>query len=429
MSEQSVNPETTAPETAAPEPAAAEPAVPEPVVSEAVVSKLAAAEPVVSEPVVSELAAAEPVVFEPVVSELAAAEPVVFEPVVFEPVVSEPAAPEPAAAEPAVPEPVVSEAVVSELAATEPVVSEPAVPEPAAAEPAVPEPVVSELAATEPVVSEPAASESAASEPAVSEAAADVPLSAPAAAVPAARSRRRVGVLVTAGVLAAAVVAGAAYTVVTVHSADRDPGAPVWSLPKDSKSVRAAAETGLQGMLLPYDKDRYGRGPDLAGFGSDVRLTGAQATALRKESIQDLPRTQRRELDRQIDKNPVKGMVMRSYANTAGGEGDEYTMDIQLAQMANRATVRTIANAERELFDALDIFRKGPEIAGYKDSTSCFLSPAESGEKLDTMLCYGYVGDVLVSATTTAAKPLDTRSAADMLHAQLERIKDPGAAV
>ncbi|MFK0151101.1 hypothetical protein ACIQVK_03335 [Streptomyces sp. NPDC090493] len=424
MSEQSVNPENTAPETAAPEPAAAEPAVPEPVVSE-----LAAAEPVVSEPVVSELAAAEPVVSEPVVSELAAAEPVVFEPAA-----PEPAAPEPAAAEPAVPEPVVSEAVVSELAAAEPVVSEPAVPEPAAAEPAVPEPVVSEavvseLAAAEPMVSEPAASESAASEPAVSEAAADVPLSAPAAAVPAARSRRRVGVLVTAGVLAAAVVAGAAYTVVTVHSADRDPGAPVWSLPKDSKSVRAAAETGLQGMLLPYDKDRYGRGPDLAGFGSDVRLTGAQATALRKESIQDLPRTQRRELDRQIDKNPVKGMVMRSYANTAGGEGDEYTMDIQLAQMANRATVRTIANAERELFDALDIFRKGPEIAGYKDSTSCFLSPAESGEKLDTMLCYGYVGDVLVSATTTAAKPLDTRSAADMLHAQLERIKDPGAAV
>ncbi|MEW1774043.1 hypothetical protein [Streptomyces sp. NPDC086777] len=305
-------------------------------------------------------------------------------------------------------------------------------PEPAAA----PEPTVSEPTASEPTA---AASETApeTAPEAAPEAVSDAPLTAeaPAAdpdpdpAAPPSRPRRRIGVFVTVGVLAVAVVAGVAGTVVTVRAADRDPGAPHWSLPKESKGTRAAAQTGLQGMLLPYDAEQYGRGPDLAGFGSDVRLTGAQATALRKESIQDLPRSQRQELDRQIDKNPVKGMVMRSYANTSGGEGDEYTMDIQLAQMQNRATVRTIANAERELFAALDVFRKGPEIAGYKDSTSCFLSPAGSAEKLDTMLCYGYVGDVLVSATATAAKPLDTRSAADMLHAQLERIKDPGAAV
>ncbi|MFF7471142.1 hypothetical protein [Streptomyces sp. NPDC008092] len=244
-----------------------------------------------------------------------------------------------------------------------------------------------------------------------------------------ARPRRRVAVFAAVGVLVAAVVAGASYTVVTVRSADHDPGAPLWSLPKESKGAPAAAETGLQGMLLPYDKDRYGRGPDLAGFGSDVRLTGAQATALRKESIQDLPRSQRQELDRQIDKNPVKGMVMRSYVYTAGSDDDEYTMDVQLAQMENRGTVRSIATAERELFDSLNVFRKGPEIEGYKNSTSCFLPPTDSDEKLDTMLCYGYVGDVLVTATATAAKPLDTKSAAAMLHAQLERIKDPGAAV
>ncbi|MGW1622553.1 hypothetical protein [Streptomyces sp. NPDC002172] len=295
-----------------------------------------------------------------------------------------------------------------------------------------PETAVPEPAAPEPAVPEPAAAV-AVPEPTVPEAVSDVPLPAPApapdAAAPAARPRRRIAVFATVGVLAAAVVAGAAYTVVTVGSADRDPGAPVWSLPKDSEGARAAAETGLRAMLLPYEKDRYGRGPDLAGFGSDVQLSGAQATALRKESIQDLPRSQRQEMDRQIDKNPVKGIVMRSYVHTAGADGDEYTMDIQLAQMENRATVRSIATAERTLFDSLDIFRKGPEIAGYKDSTSCFLPPADSGEKLDSMLCYGYVGDVLVAATATAAKPLDTKSAADMLHAQLERIKDPGAAV
>ncbi|WP_294005182.1 hypothetical protein [Streptomyces sp.] len=334
----------------------------------------------------------------------------------------------------AVPEPAVSEAV-SERAVLD-AVPESALPEAvpeAAVSGEISEPVVFEAVSESPLsdaVSDSALSEDV-SEPTIPEAVSAVPLPAPApdAAAPAARSRRRTGVFVTAGVLAAAVVAGAACTVVTVRAADRDPGAPVWSLPKDSKSVRAATETGLQGVLLPYEKGRYGRGPDLAGFGSDVRLTGAQATALRKESIQDLPRSQRRELDRQIDRNPVKGMVMRSYLYTAGAEDDEYTMDIQLAQMENRATVRSIATAERELFDSLDIFRKGPEIAGYKDSTSCFLPPADSGEKLDSMLCYGYVGDVLVAATATAAKPLDTKSAADMLHAQLERIKDPGAAV
>ncbi|MFF5143363.1 hypothetical protein ACFY6U_27125 [Streptomyces sp. NPDC013157] len=301
---------------------------------------------------------------------------------------------------------------------------ESAVPETAVPEPAVPEPAAP-VAVPEPTV------RVAVSEPTVPEAASDVPLPAPDAdaAAPAARPRRRIAVFATVGVLAAAVVAGAAYTVVTVRAADRDPGAPVWSLPKKSEGARAATETGLRGMLLPYEKDRYRRGPDVAGFGSDVQLSGAQATALRKESVQDLPRSQRQEMDRQIDKNPVKGMVMRSYVHTAGADGDEYTLGVQLAQMENRATVRTIANAEREFFDSLDIFRKGPEIAGYKDSTACFLPPADSGEKLDSMICYGYVGDVLVTATASAAKPLDTKSAADMLHAQLERIKDPGAAV
>ncbi|MFG2955964.1 hypothetical protein ACGF5O_19850 [Streptomyces sp. NPDC048291] len=316
-----------------------------------------------------------------------------------------------------------------EPTAPEPTVSEPTVPESAVSEPAVPEPAVSEPAVSEPAVSEAAVPEGAVSEAAVPEGVSVVPLAVPVADALAARPRRRIGVLVSVGVLAVAVVAGAAYTVVTVRSADRDPGVPLWSLPKVSKGPRAAAETGLQGMLLPYEQDRYGRGPDLAGFGSDVRLSGAQASALRKESVQDLPRSQRQEMDRQIDKNPVKGMVMRSYVHVAGADGDEYTMGVQLAQMENRATVRTIAAAERELFASLDIFRKGPEIAGYKDSTSCFLPQADSGEKLDAMLCYGYVGDVLVTATATAAKPLDTKSAADMLHAQLERIKDPGAAV
>ncbi|WP_234543112.1 hypothetical protein [Streptomyces shenzhenensis] len=243
------------------------------------------------------------------------------------------------------------------------------------------------------------------------------------------RDPRRVVALVASGVLAVAVLAAGAVTVVTVHNADRDPGAPVWRLPKAGKETKAAAATGLQGMLLPYKADTYGRGPDMAEFGSDAALTGAQATLLRKESIKNLPRSQRRELERRIDRDPVKGMAMRSYVSTDTALGAPYTMEIVLARMGNQRTVRSMAGAQKELFDVLKVFRKGPEIEGYKNSTACFLTPADKDVKLDTMFCSGYVGDILVTATATAAKPLDKQSAADMLRAQLDRIKEPGAAV
>ncbi|MGW2961498.1 hypothetical protein ACWDGI_23975 [Streptomyces sp. NPDC001220] len=243
------------------------------------------------------------------------------------------------------------------------------------------------------------------------------------------RDRRRIAVATAIGVLVAAVLAGVACTAVTVQGADRDPGAPVWSLPKAAKETKPAGGSGLQGMLLPYDGDTYGRGPDLGQFGSDAAFSGKQANLLRKESIKDLPRSQRQQLERQLDRNPVKGMAMRSYVNTAGTPGYEYTMEIVLAQMGNQRTVRSLAAVQKELFDALKVLRKGPEIEGYKDSASCFLPPADSAEKLDTMFCTGYVGDVLVTATATAGKPLDKESAADMLRAQLDRIKEPGASV
>ncbi|MER5529694.1 hypothetical protein ABT075_34775 [Streptomyces sp. NPDC002677] len=243
------------------------------------------------------------------------------------------------------------------------------------------------------------------------------------------RGRRRIAVVGAAGVLVAAVLAGVACTVVTVQGADRDPGAPVWRLPKAAEETKAAGGSGLQGMLLPYEGDTYGRGPDMAGYGSDAALSGEQATLLRKESIKDLPRSQRRQLERQIDRNPVKGMAMRSYVNTAGTPGSEFTMEIVLARMGNQRTVRSMAAVQKELIDALKVFRKGPEIEGYKDSASCFLPPTDSAQKLDTMFCTGYVGDVLVTATATAGKPLDKKSAAAMLRTQLDRIKEPGASV
>ncbi|WP_406437392.1 hypothetical protein OHB00_23840 [Streptomyces sp. NBC_00631] len=327
-----------------------------------------------------------------------------------------------------------------EPTAPEPTAPEPTAPEPTLAEPTAPEPTLAEPTLAEPTVVEPAArAESAPATPAPADPSAPVeplapldppaPVDAPAPAPKRPRDPRRVAALVASGVLALAVVAAGAVTVVTVRGADRDPGAPVWSLPKAAKETKAAAATGLQGMLLPYKADTYGRGPDMAEFGSDAALTGAQATLLRKESVKDLPRSQRRELERQIDRDPVKGMAMRSYMSTDTSLSSPYTMEIVLARMGNQRTVRSMAGVQKELFDALKVFRKGPEIKGYKDSTACFLTPADKDVHIDMMFCSGYVGDILVTATATAGKPLDKQSAADMLRAQFDRIKEPGAAV
>ncbi|MGW3446214.1 hypothetical protein [Streptomyces sp. NPDC001076] len=248
------------------------------------------------------------------------------------------------------------------------------------------------------------------------------------------RRRRRVARIAGIGVL---LVAGVAVTAVRVSGADRDPGVPGWDLPKTAKGgakEAAAGGTGLQAMLLPYGTEGFGRGPDIGEFGSDVRLSGREAADLRKESIKDLPRSQRKELERLIDKQQTKGMAMRSYLSTeTPTEGTTYsdhayTVDIVLSQLGDQRTVRSVATAQQELFDALKIFRKGPEVKGHKDA-ACFLPPADSAEKLDMMVCSAYVGDVLVSATATGAKPLDEKGVALLLGEQLDRIKNPGVAV
>ncbi|MFD5539830.1 hypothetical protein ACFWIJ_18945 [Streptomyces sp. NPDC127079] len=242
------------------------------------------------------------------------------------------------------------------------------------------------------------------------------------------RDRRRTATLAGVGVVVAAVLAGTAYTVVTVRDADRDPGAPVWSLPKAPRGTKPAAGSGLRGMLLPYG-DSYERGPDMTRFGSDAALSGREADLLRAESIKDLPRSQQRAMQRQFDRTPVKGMAMRSYVNTEVPYANTYTMRIVLAQLGSRGTARSLAQRQSGYLGALKVLRKGPVIKGYENSTACFLVASGSKETLDLMFCSGSVGDVLVTATATAAKPLNKGSVADMLRAQLDRIKDPGASV
>ncbi|MFJ9543062.1 hypothetical protein ACIRPX_38300 [Streptomyces sp. NPDC101225] len=248
------------------------------------------------------------------------------------------------------------------------------------------------------------------------------------------RSRGRIAVVAGSVLLAAAVVAGVACTVVTVNRADRDAGAAVWKFP-EPKSIddqKEAPASGLSGMLVKY-ADGWKRGPDLGEYPADAQFSGAQATALRKEALRNLPRTQRRQLEKLIDKQHIQGMAMRSYVREAGSSffTDTATaVTIELSQMRNQAAVRDISTSQNAFLGGLDIFRKGPKIKGYKDA-ACFLPPKKSGshEKLDSMLCSAYRGDVLVTVTAYGVKPFDAEGVAALLESQLDRIAEPGEAV
>ncbi|MET8854853.1 hypothetical protein [Streptomyces sp. NPDC004579] len=245
----------------------------------------------------------------------------------------------------------------------------------------------------------------------------------------------RIAAVAGAVLLAVAVVAGGAYTVVTVQDADRDAGAPTWKLPRGGKheSEEAKSSSELASVLVPYD-DSWSRGPDIAEFGSDAALSGGEATALRKESIRDLPRSQRRRIEKQIDKQHTKGMAMRSYLSTSSASDSTlysaraFTVSIELVQMEDKTAIRNRSEFQNEFFDALKIFRAGPKIEGHKNA-KCFLPPKDKKEKLDMMICSGYQGDVLVSATAYAAKPLNAKGVAQLFREQLDRIKEPGEAV
>jgi hypothetical protein len=257
------------------------------------------------------------------------------------------------------------------------------------------------------------------------------PLAAGPDAVPA-RRRPRLGRILTAGLVAVAVVAGVGYTSVTVSHADRDPGKPVWKLPKATKDAGDPQAKGLRGMLLPYEQavNGYHQGPDIGEYGADAELNGAQATALRKQSIHDLPPTTRRKLEDEIDKQHIKGMAMRSYASPGVGSGDgkhAATIGVELVQM-DSGSARHLASTQQQFFAALQIFRKGPEIKGHKNA-ACFLTPKSDGEKFDRMFCSAYVGNVLVSVHVTGARPVDGNALALFVGQQLDRIKDPGKAV
>jgi len=247
----------------------------------------------------------------------------------------------------------------------------------------------------------------------------------------------RIAAVVGSLVVAGAVVGGVGFTVVTVRDADRDPGKPTWKFPAAAKDddkggTDKKSASGLSALFLPFGTDDYQRGPDAGEFGADAEFSGAQATALRKESVKDLPRSTRRELEKLIDKQRIQGMAMRSYAvgrmdyNTT----DVITTAVTLTRLDNRTAVREMATSFNGFLADTDFFRKGPKIKGHQDA-QCYLTPKGKAkdEELAAAFCTAYVGDVLVSATTDGPDPLDAKFVTKFFTAQLDRIDNPGQAV
>ncbi|WP_406008179.1 hypothetical protein OG440_20110 [Streptomyces sp. NBC_00637] len=260
----------------------------------------------------------------------------------------------------------------------------------------------------------------------------------PAVVKPARRVLRpgRIAAVAGAALLACALLGGVGYTVVTVQDADRDPGKPTWKFPppaaQDDEKTKKDVATGLSALLVPFGTDGFERGPDLGEFGADAEFSGAQATAMRKESIKGLPSKSRRQLEKLIDKERIKGVAMRSYAvgrldyNTT----DALSVDVNLSRMANRTAVREAAASFNGFLAATDVFRKGPKIAGHEDA-QCFLTPKvkDKDKELGVALCTASVGDVLVSVSANAPGALDAKFVTNFFTAQLDRIDDPGQAV
>ncbi|MFD4571685.1 hypothetical protein ACFWNK_10665 [Streptomyces sp. NPDC058417] len=254
----------------------------------------------------------------------------------------------------------------------------------------------------------------------------------PPPAAPRSGRRGRAASVAGATLLALAVLALVTTTVVTVRGADRDPGAPTWTFPRSGGGEKSAAQEGLAGLLLPYGAGGgWTRGPDIEEFGADVQLDGARSTAVEKRPFRDLPRAQRRELEKRIDKLKIRGTAMRSYYSQEPdvySKDDVFAVNVVLTRMEDRAAVRDLVTTQADFMDAADGFvRRGPVIEGHRGAR-CFLSEGATDDDLDTLFCTAYAADVFVSTTARAPHPIDTEAVAGFVRAQLDRVA-PGEAV
>ncbi|MEU3556877.1 hypothetical protein [Streptomyces fragilis] len=241
---------------------------------------------------------------------------------------------------------------------------------------------------------------------------------------------RRIAVVSAVALVTAAAVAVSGFTWVTVRDADRDPGKPVWKYAEAPDPQPSPVETdGLRGALLSWEDD-LSQGPDMGEYGSDVELNGKQAAALAKESFDELPRSQRRQLEREIDKRRMKGVAMRSY--TVQGRRGAYVTEVVLTQMSNEKDARSGSIGRRQIFESvkdLGIAVAGPKVPGHGKNARCYVIEADKKGRNEFVHCVGHQGEVTVSLSAFAPRPIEKKDIAGLMGKQLDRIETPGEAV
>ncbi|MFD7922040.1 hypothetical protein ACFV3R_22775 [Streptomyces sp. NPDC059740] len=259
-----------------------------------------------------------------------------------------------------------------------------------------------------------------------------VPEAAEAAAT-APRGRLR-GRTVGTAVLTLAVVAGLTCTGVTVAHAGHTAKGPRWVLPRPAGATAPApGPTGrgdrsvaaLERMLLPYDAGRLDRGPDIKGYGSDLALTGEQATKAMRRQAADLPRGLRELVEKHAEDYGWKGLVARSYL--AGATDDRFTLALTLQRGTSAAA---ITRSTTGVLDHVPVLRHA-RVPGHP-AAHCYLMPLTDGEDaggLDGMLCLAYEREVMVRGVFVGGRPLDADTATSVLAEQLDHLTAEGRTI
>ncbi|KPC79594.1 MULTISPECIES: hypothetical protein [Streptomyces] len=242
------------------------------------------------------------------------------------------------------------------------------------------------------------------------------------------RARRKLLTALPVLLVLGTVGVAAGYTHATVDEADRSVETTVWRVSahepgKDPArdTSRGRSDTALSKLMLPVPAG-YRLGPDDGEYGNDDEMDGEQAVAAMKEGNRGLAGKERRDYDKRIDKLRVQGLAVRSYTT----QEDELEVHAQIVRMKDKKAVRSFHTFQTELFDALGIFRKGPEVKGHTRNAACYLQPEDSGSDIEDMVCAAYDGELSISVSATGVKPVDKAAVVELLKDQLDHIKSPG---
>lgn len=240
----------------------------------------------------------------------------------------------------------------------------------------------------------------------------------------------------TAGIpllLTAAFCGAAVYgTHAVVAGADRKVSTERWgeqSEPSKDPAERAwegRHDTELSRLLLPVDED-HRLGPDIGEYGNDVEIGGAELVAAAKQNLRGLPQAMRRNLEKQIDRNGLEGVAMRSYTENALGiayEDSEAHAAIRVESLKNRAA------AEREHRLVVRSLRAGEG----KPATKIKGHPQAYCHRVDLDIEYGYRqvlcsaarGEYLVIFAAEASTEDAVERSVELFRDQLDHLDAPG---